>query len=156
MAFLEILWASLQTVHVDPTSDMLHRVAANALVASALHTDARRPPLLPLFLFHFLPRELLRTQQLVFENQQEAAVGLLAAVIVTAMSLSFHLDRTLTALATTSPAAKAIGPRISPSTLATRLAAQLKGSSMPVARALRDRLAATQTFVAMFPDLAAH
>ncbi|KAH7104586.1 hypothetical protein BKA62DRAFT_827498 [Auriculariales sp. MPI-PUGE-AT-0066] len=157
-SFLEILWADLQVEHATNTSsDVLHRVAANALVASALTADPRRPVLLPLFLLRFVPLELVNIQQTPFElNRHASSTELLALTIMSAMSLSFHLERALNLLAVPSPAAKLAAARLSPVALAHRLAAQLRGSSNPLTADLRQRLGAKQSFVTMFPDLGLH
>ncbi|EJD55596.1 hypothetical protein AURDEDRAFT_179328 [Auricularia subglabra TFB-10046 SS5] len=154
MAFLNVLWAELHATSSDLGHDVeiYRRLASHVLVASALHAYPECPPLLPLFLNSFVPRQLEAIDMQMFGDQQTREVDLLVAILSSAMAMAFHLERSLNTLP--SHAAKVAAHRLKTAGLAARLFYLLRTSASPAAGLMRERLSSIPSFSAMYPEFA--
>lgn len=155
LAFLEILWAEFQASSADVAHDLdvFRRIAAHVLLSTATHSHPGCPPLLPIFLHTFLPRKIAWVETM-FGEQQTRSVELLAAIVSSSMTAAFHLERSLNSSNTTSPAVKTAALRLKTTNLAARLSQTLQLDTGHVAAMIRQRLAAVQSFAAMYPEFA--
>ncbi|EJD44265.1 hypothetical protein AURDEDRAFT_125294 [Auricularia subglabra TFB-10046 SS5] len=154
MAFLNVLWAELHATSSDLGHDVeiYRRLASHALVASALHAYPECPPLLPLFLNSFIPRQLEAIDMQMFGDQQTREVDLLVAILSSAMAMAFHLERSLNTLP--SHAAKVAAHQLKTAGPATRLFYLLRTRASPAAGLMRERLSSIPSFSVMYPEFA--
>lgn len=154
LAFLNVLWTELHATSSDLGHDVeiYRRLASHVLVASALHSYPECPPLLPLFLNSFVPRQLETIDMQMFGDQQPRDIDLLVAILSSAMAMAFHLERSLNTLP--SHTAKVAAHRLKTAGLATRLFYLLRTSGSPAAGLIRERLSSIPSFSAMYPEFA--
>lgn len=139
--FLHILWKELAgAASID--MENCRRLATFILTVPRTFTKDT-PPLLPIFLHSVLPNvvSLIDNQQ---AQEQTMSIELLVTLITSVMTAALHLELALRSVGITRHV-------ISSTSMARRLASDLKLSQSRTCRVLAQRLTSSQSFVTNFP-----
>ncbi len=143
--FLELLWTELAATAALEME--ICRRLATFILTMPRTTTADCPPLLPIFLHRVVPGLVLMIEGQ--QAEQATNIELLVTLLSSAMTAALHLELALRSLAPEIAQQSILGP--STTSMARRLAADLKQSQLRVGKMVAQRLNSSQSFATNFP-----
>jgi len=155
--FLRLLWEEASAAATNfSCQEIARRLFTNTLTFP--QPTESMPPLLPIFLHNVLPGIMGKVDAMIPGPEQTVYIELLVAIISGSLTGAFHVEWAIRAVAGNNPSGSGVRGKVPAtqlsSSIARRLAMDLKKSNTPTANIVLQRLSSSQSFISNFPMMA--